>query len=320
MSRARDRIAHKPSRCRPAVGGNDTATSTPISSRFVSGVDCERLARPLRVGAGADAQSGLREDVVCAAGPSPQSSWVLIPSPRHRPMRFHGVLAPHASWRRAVVPERPEPAPSSAPLGAPGRTCTSSPCVGPLTSARAALDGLGAPAGGRGAAPAAPSHGGHREGGHRSPGDRPGLAGARAGARHARRRRRPRRSTTRRQRYRSTTPLPGAYPVGRAAQGASTKRMSSTCGRCGGRMAVLAFITERDVVREILDHPGRARGQALGLPSTGPPAHAAALARAARRVGRRPRARRSSSRLIAAPRTGRARGIRSGSQCTRSRR
>ena len=35
------------------------------------------------------------------------------------------------------------------------------------------------------------------------------------------------------------------------------------CERCGGRMTVLAYITERDVVHQILDH--------LGLPSTGPP-------------------------------------------------
>lgn len=35
------------------------------------------------------------------------------------------------------------------------------------------------------------------------------------------------------------------------------------CDRCGGRMTMLAFITERAVVRQILDH--------LGIPSTGPP-------------------------------------------------
>ena len=33
--------------------------------------------------------------------------------------------------------------------------------------------------------------------------------------------------------------------------------------RCGGRITVLAFVTEPRAVREILDH--------LGLPSTGPP-------------------------------------------------
>jgi hypothetical protein len=35
------------------------------------------------------------------------------------------------------------------------------------------------------------------------------------------------------------------------------------CENCGGRMTVLAFLTERVVVKKILEH--------LGLPATGPP-------------------------------------------------
>jgi len=35
------------------------------------------------------------------------------------------------------------------------------------------------------------------------------------------------------------------------------------CDRCGGHRVVLAFLTERAVVKAILDH--------LGLPTTGPP-------------------------------------------------
>src|SRR5207245_5965844 len=33
---------------------------------------------------------------------------LLIPPPRFHTLRFHGVLAPHAAWRSAVVPARPE--------------------------------------------------------------------------------------------------------------------------------------------------------------------------------------------------------------------
>ena len=43
----------------------------------------------------------------------------LIPPPRHHLTRFHGVLAPHASWRREVVPEPPAPAPCSAQFDEP---------------------------------------------------------------------------------------------------------------------------------------------------------------------------------------------------------
>ena len=35
------------------------------------------------------------------------------------------------------------------------------------------------------------------------------------------------------------------------------------CEHCGGRMTVLAFLSERAVVKKILEH--------LGLPATGPP-------------------------------------------------
>jgi len=35
------------------------------------------------------------------------------------------------------------------------------------------------------------------------------------------------------------------------------------CERCGGRMTVLAFLTERASVKKVLEH--------LGLPTTGPP-------------------------------------------------
>ncbi len=35
------------------------------------------------------------------------------------------------------------------------------------------------------------------------------------------------------------------------------------CDRCGGRRVVLAFLSERSVVKAILEH--------LGLPTTGPP-------------------------------------------------
>jgi hypothetical protein len=33
---------------------------------------------------------------------------LLIPPPRFHTLRFHGVLAPHAAWRSAVIPGRPE--------------------------------------------------------------------------------------------------------------------------------------------------------------------------------------------------------------------
>ncbi len=35
------------------------------------------------------------------------------------------------------------------------------------------------------------------------------------------------------------------------------------CERCGGRMTVLAFLTDRGSVKKVLEH--------LGLPTTGPP-------------------------------------------------
>jgi hypothetical protein len=39
----------------------------------------------------------------------------LIPPPRHPLIRFHGVFAPHSSWRSAVVPDRPAPTTSPCP-------------------------------------------------------------------------------------------------------------------------------------------------------------------------------------------------------------
>ena len=117
----------------------------------------------------------------------------LIPPPRHHLTRFHGVLAPHARWRREVVPEPPAPAPCSTPLDEPA---SSSPAVGsPLN-------------------------------------DKP-----------------------------APSRIPWAELLERVYRADVLK-----CGRCGGRMTLLAFLTERRVVREILDHLDH-----LGLPSTGPP-------------------------------------------------
>jgi hypothetical protein len=45
----------------------------------------------------------------------------LIPPPRFHTLRFHGVLAPHAAWRSAVIPGRPEAEEEGPPaaLGSP---------------------------------------------------------------------------------------------------------------------------------------------------------------------------------------------------------
>ena len=39
----------------------------------------------------------------------------LVPPPRHHLVRYHGVFAPNAAWRREVVPPPPEPRPIAAP-------------------------------------------------------------------------------------------------------------------------------------------------------------------------------------------------------------
>ena len=49
------------------------------------------------------------------------------------------------------------------------------------------------------------------------------------------------------------------------------------CGRCKGRMRVMAFVTDPDSSRAILEH--------LGLPTTGPPQAPARAARVRARVG-----------------------------------
>ena len=109
----------------------------------------------------------------------------LIPPPRHHLTRFHGVLAPHASWRRAVVPEPPEPEPA--------------PCSPPPPS--------GEPA---------------------SPTSAPTLSSTDA------------------------KPAPSRIPWAELLERVYRADVLK-CARCGGRMAMMAFITERTVVKKILD-------------------------------------------------------------------
>jgi hypothetical protein len=45
---------------------------------------------------------------------------LLIPPPRFHTLRFHGVLAPHAAWRSAVIPGRPEAEEDGPPAAGPG--------------------------------------------------------------------------------------------------------------------------------------------------------------------------------------------------------
>jgi hypothetical protein len=45
---------------------------------------------------------------------------LLIPPPRFHTLRFHGVLAPHAAWRSAVIPGRPEAEEEGPPAAGPG--------------------------------------------------------------------------------------------------------------------------------------------------------------------------------------------------------
>jgi len=89
----------------------------------------------------------------------------LIPPPRHPLVRFHGVFAPHSSWRRSVVPEagschsadaprcapatsEPEPRPPSrvspslvarAPCAVPAPACHPRADTGPSHAALLAL-------------------------------------------------------------------------------------------------------------------------------------------------------------------------------------
>ena len=67
----------------------------------------------------------------------------LVPPPRHPLIRFHGVCAPHSSWRGSVVPER---------------IAADSPASGSLQTAAAPDSGTEQPQaeGGSGRAPVAP--------------------------------------------------------------------------------------------------------------------------------------------------------------------
>jgi len=51
----------------------------------------------------------------------------LVPRPKTHLVRYHGILAPAAPWRAAIVPSPPPPDEESDPVSDPGCRCRSSP-------------------------------------------------------------------------------------------------------------------------------------------------------------------------------------------------
>jgi hypothetical protein len=179
----------------------------------------------------------------------------IIPPPRFPLVRFHGVLAPRSSWRREVTP-RPRPASSRcngieppARNGPHGRTKTPARTPAPpLHGTQRTRGALGLVSGGTGELAAPPLIAA------RSPpdsGDVIRLAPNMLAVRHW-------------QRLRDGALLAASPYI----DWATLMRRSFdvdvlACAHCGGRLRVLAVITETESVRRLLAH--------LGLPSDAPP-------------------------------------------------
>ena len=140
---------------------------------------CYRLKRPIADG---------RTELLLAPTEFLRKLASLIPPPRHHLVRFHGVFAPNAAWRKEVVPSLEQAVPSAS--GAPA----------------AAASSIAMP---------------------------PAVA-------------------------KTPTRIPWAELLERVFRIDVLR-----CERCGGRMTLIAFLTERASVKKVLEH--------LGLPTTGPP-------------------------------------------------
>jgi hypothetical protein len=148
-------------------------------SVLADGRVCYRLRRPIADG---------RTELLLAPTEFLRKLASLIPPPRHHLVRFHGVFAPNAAWRKQVVPS-PEQA-------GPPASCTL-PAAAPSAEAPPAVS-------------------------------------------------------------KAPTRIPWAALLERVFRIDVLR-----CERCGGRMTVLAFLTEHASVKKVLEH--------LGLPTTGPP-------------------------------------------------
>jgi hypothetical protein len=172
----------------------------------------------------------------------------LVPPPRHPLIRFHGVYAPHSSWRKSVVPERcgcNEQIDSNVGAAGAGGTCLASdaatalPCVQPETS-----DSKGAPsavassgATGDGSVALLPATGGELA----------DTEPAAASRRHC-------------------APFALRFPSARIDWAELLKRVhnvNALACPCGGRLRFIALVTESETARAILE--------SLSLPSEPPP-------------------------------------------------
>ena len=168
----------------------------------------------------------------------------LIPPPRHPLIRFHGVFAPHSSWRRSVVPERPAGPPASG-----SRRATTARC-GDTGQARADLARDTAADASR---PVQPSTLGPDEKRCAAVAQTPSAADALeptcAGSSgpHA-----------------SPTALAAASSyIDWAELLKRVYNVDALACPCGGRLSFIALITEEDTAKVIL--------QSMGLPCTPPP-------------------------------------------------
>ncbi len=148
-------------------------------SALPDGRICYRLKRPIADG---------RTELLLAPTEFLRKLASLIPPPRHHLVRFHGVFALNAAWRKEVVPSLEQAEPPAS--GASAATAPSM-AVPPVVA-------------------------------------------------------------------KAPTRIPWAELLERVLRIDVLR-----CERCGGRMTVLAFLTQRASVRKVLEH--------LGLPTTGPP-------------------------------------------------
>ena len=82
---------------------------------------CYRLKRPIADG---------RTELLLAPTEFLRKLASLIPPPRHHLVRFHGVFAPNAAWRKEVVPSLEQAAPQAS--SAPAATAPSSRRLPPV--------------------------------------------------------------------------------------------------------------------------------------------------------------------------------------------
>jgi len=179
----------------------------------------------------------------------------IIPPPRYPLVRFHGVLGPRSGWRAEVVPRPREAAPRcerawEAKNGEPdGRSGTPRPAgASPPQADRRSLDG--------------PDRGGRDTDARDSTAARAGASppGARDVIQLT-----PNVLAVHQWRRLHDGALLAAAPY---VDWATLMRRTFdvdvlACAKCGGRLRVLAVITEAEPVRRILEH--------LGLPSEAPP-------------------------------------------------